>query len=353
MPSLTVISESPLKRTNFLHPLVTATVLIVALAAGLPISRALAADTSVVASVIVELKDVVVGLPAEATVEAVRQSTIAAQIAGRVLEVRADVGQVVKQGQMLMRIDAREAAGGDAAARAQLLQAKASYERTRNLHAQKFVSQAALDQADAAYKAAQGTAGASGATYSHANIASPMTGVVAQRHLEVGDMATPGLPLFTVYEPKGLRVIASIPQYKLAEVKRSTSARIEFPELNLSVAASRIEVLPTIDTKSHTATARLYLPDGLPGIVPGMSARAHFVLGQAKKITVPVPAVLRRGEITGVYVLDDKGAPRLRQIRIGEPVANGDLEVLAGLSSGERVSLEPVKSGIAIRSTKP
>jgi RND family efflux transporter MFP subunit len=332
---------------------VSATALVVALASGLSISRAIAADTSAVASVIVELKDVVVGLPAEATVEAVRQSTIAAQIAGRVLEVRADAGQVVKQGQMLMRIDAREAAGGDAAAQAQLLQAKASYERTRNLHAQKFVSQAALDQADAAYKAAQGTAGASGATYSHASITSPMTGVVAQRHLEVGDMATPGLPLFTVYEPKGMRVIASIPQYKLGEVKRSTTARIEFPELNLSVEASRIEVLPTIDTKSHTATARLYLPDGLPGIVPGMSARAHFAVGQAKKITVPAPAVLRRGEITGVYVLDDKGAPRLRQIRIGEPIANGDLEVLAGLSSGERVSLEPVKSGIAIRSTKP
>lgn len=301
------------------------------------------------ASVVVELKEVAVGVPAEATVEAVRQATVAAQIAGRVLDVRVDAGQRVKQGELLMRIDAREAAGGDAAARAQLLQAKANYERTRNLYAQKFVSQAALDQADASYKAAQGGAGASGATVSHANVTAPISGMVSERLLQLGEMASPGLPLFTVFDTKSLRVIANIPQYRLAEIKRAGSARIEFPEIGQSVVATRIEILPAVDAKSHTATARLYLPDDFPGIVPGMAARAHFAVGQAKKLTVPPAAVLRRGEITGVYVLDDKGQARLRQVRLGEAVANGDLEVLAGLDSGERVSLEPIKTGVRLK----
>lgn len=345
------LTAKPSVNYDFLRPALAVSVLLVALASAAFPGFASAAESSV-RSVQVELKEVAVGFPAEATVEAVRQATIAAQIAGRVLDVRADAGQRIRQGELLMRLDAREAAGGNAAAQAQLIQARASYERTRNLFKQKFVSQAALDQAEAAYKAAQGSADASGATSSHANITAPISGVVAQRHLELGDMAAPGVPLFTVYEPKGLRVIVNIPQYKLAEVKRAASARIEFPELNQSVAASRIEVLPTVDARSHTATARLYLPEGLPGIVPGMAARAHFAVGMAKKLTVPPAAVLRRGEITGVYVLDDKGAPRLRQIRLGEAVANGDLEILAGLNSGEQVSLEPIKAGIAVRNQK-
>jgi RND family efflux transporter MFP subunit len=303
-------------------------------------------------SVLVERRAVDLGFPAEATVEAVRQATVAAQIAGRILDVRADSGQRVAQGQLLARVDAREAASGEAASRAQLAQAKANYERTRNLFAQKFVSQAALDQAEAAYKAAQATTGASSASVSHASIAAPFAGVIAQRHVQAGDMARPGLPLFTVFEPKGLRVVASIPQYKLAEIRQAATARIEFPELKQSLTATRIEVLPTVDARSHTATVRLYLPEGVPGIVPGMAARAHFAIGQGQKLTVPPAAVLRRGEVTAVYVLPAQGVPQLRQVRLGEPVANGDIEILSGLKSGERVSLEPVKAGIAVRQAK-
>jgi RND family efflux transporter MFP subunit len=228
-----------------------------------------------------------------------------------------------------MRLDAREAAGSDASARASSAQASAAYERTKNLHAQKFVSQAALDQAAAAWKAAQGAAAASGAGVSHGTVTAPITGIVAQRHVELGEMAAPGRPLITVFDPKSLRVIASLPQYKLAELKKTGRARIEFPETGTWVDALRVEILPTVDARSHTATARLYLPDNIEGVVPGMSARAHFTVGQAQRLTVPPAAVVRRGEVTAVYVLDDKGGARLRQVRVGEAVSGGQLEVLA------------------------
>lgn len=304
-------------------------------------------------SVVVQARDVDLGFPVEATVEAVRQATVAAQIAGRVLEVRVDAGQRVKQGELLLRLDAREAAGSDAAARANLAQAGAAYERSKNLHAQKFISQAALDQAAAAFKSAQGSAAASGAGASHGTVTAPISGVVAQRHVEPGEMATPGLPLITLFDPKGLRVIASLPQYKLAELKKSTRARIEFPESGRWIDVQRIEILPTVDARSHTATARLYLPENIEGVVPGSYARAHFTIGQARKITVPPAAVLRRGEVTAVYVVDDKGAARLRQIRLGEAVAGGEIEVLAGINSGERVSLTPLKTGIELKAATP
>ena len=302
-------------------------------------------------SVVVQLREVDLGFPVEATVEAVRQATVAAQIAGRVLEVRVDAGQRVRQGEVLLRLDAREAAGSDASAQATLAQAGAAYERTKNLHAQKFVSQAALDQAAAAWKAAQGAAGTSGAALSHGAVTAPMAGLVAQRHIELGEMAAPGRLLVTVFDPKSMRVIASLPQYKLAELKQAGRARIEFPDTGTWVDALRVEILPTVDVRSHTATARLYLPENIEGVVPGIYARAHFTLGKAQKLTVPPVAVLRRGEVTAVYVLDDKGGARLRQVRLGEAVPGGELEVLAGITPGERISLTPIKAGIELKAT--
>lgn len=324
------------------------TALVSVLAGLVPASISFAADAAPT-SVVVQRRDVELGFPVEVTVEAVHQATIAAQIAGRVIEIRADAGQRVRQGQLLLRLDAREAAGADAGARAALAQASAAYERTQNLHGRKFVSQAALDQAAAAWKAAQGAVGASGAALSHGSVTAPIGGLVAQRHIEPGEMAVPGRPLFTVYDPKSLRVIASLPQYKLAELKKASHVRIEFPETGSWVDALRVEILPTLDARSHTATARVYLPENIEGVVPGIYARAHFATGRAPKLTVPPAAVLRRGEVTAVYVLDAKAGARLRQVRLGEAVPGGEIEVLAGINSGERVSLLPQKTGIDLK----
>ena len=311
------------------------------------------AQSAPLATAPVELREIELTYPAEAVVEAVKQAVIAAQVPGRVVEVRADAGDAVKQGQLLMRIDAREAAEGYAASQATLANAKANYERTQNLHAQKFISKAALDKAEADYRAAQAGAGAAGAAASHASIVSPLTGFVAQRHTEAGELATPGRPLITVYDPKGLRVTSSIPQYKLAAVRATLQAKIEFPETGKWVDAAKVEVLPAADPRTHTVTARVHLPTELPdnlhGIIPGMFARTHFVTGKAKKLLVPAAAVLRRGEVTAVYVIDEKNAARLRQVRLSEPLAGGFHEVLAGLSAGEKVALDPVKAGITAR----
>lgn len=318
-------------------------------AAGFLVALCAAPVFAAPATVTLQQRDVDLTYPAEAVVEAVRSATVAAQIQGRVVEVRADAGQRVKQGDVLMRIDARESAENAAAAQAQLVQAKANYERMKNLYAQKFISSAALDKAEADYKSAQAAAGASGASYSHANVTAPMSGVVAQRDTELGELAAPGKPLITVFDPKGMRAIANVPQYKLADVRKARKARLEFPEIGLWVDAARVEVLPTADARSHTVTARLYLPDNLEGVYPGMAVRAHFVTGVGKRLTVPVAAILRRGEVTGVYVVDAQGMPRLRQVRLGETLGNGEREVLAGLAAGDTISLDPVQSGIQLK----
>lgn len=288
------------------------------------------------------------GFAAESVVEAVRQATVGAQVPGRVLEVRADVGQTVRQGEVLARLDAREAAEAVRAAEAAYANAKVNYERQQQLKAQKFVSQAVVDKARADFDAAAAARAASGATQSHATIVAPMSGVIARRHAEAGDLAMPGTPLFTLYQPGNLRVTASVPQNRLPAMRTVSAAKVEFPELGRTVTATRVQVLPAADAATHVSPVRVNLPE-LPEAVPGMFARVHFVTGQAERLTVPAAAVVRRGEVAAVYVRGADARPSLRQLRLGEAVGQGEIEVLAGLQPGEAVVTDPVRAGILLK----
>ena len=310
---------------------------------------AFAAQAQSLPTITIQPHAVDLGFPAESLVEAVQQATVGAQIAGRVLEVKVDAGQVVKKGQLLMRIDGREADEAARAAEAQYVNAKLSYERNKSLKDQKFVSQAAVDKAKADFDAAAANRSASNASQSHAAIVSPMNGVVARRLTELGDMATPGKPLFLIYEPGSLRVTASVPQYRLAEMRGVKTARVEFPELGKWVEATAVTLLPTADASTHVSQVRVSLPM-LPEATPGMFARVHFVVGKAEKMTVPAAAVLRRGEVAAVYVQLPDGRLSLRQLRLGDLVGQGEIEVLAGLVAGDKVVTDPVKAGIALKS---
>jgi RND family efflux transporter MFP subunit len=307
-----------------------------------------------------ELREVDVDYSAEALIEAVRQSTVSAQIAGRIVELRFDVGDAVKKGEVIARIDERAVSQAEAAsvaqvreAQAALANARAQYERSKQLLAQKFISPAALDQSEAAYKSAQARvssllagAGQAATERSFATIVAPYSGVVSARHVELGEMATPGKPLFTGFDPSTLRVVANVPQAEVAAIQAAAKARVEVPSLGKWVDVKSIVIVPSADPRTHTTRIRLELPADVRGVYPGVYARAHFVVGRALKLVVPRAAVLRRSEVTAVYVLGEEGLPRLRQVRLGEAADENYLEVLAGLQPGERVALEPVKAAI-------
>lgn len=144
-------------------------------------------------------------------------------------------------------------------------------------------------------------------------------------------------------------MVASVPQYKLAELRGAVRAKVEFPDTGKWVDATEVELLPVADARTHVVRARVQLPEDLPGVVPGMFARAHFIVGQAKKLVMPQQAIVKRGELTAAYVLDDKGMPQLRQVRTGAVLADGLIEVLAGLSPERRY--RPRRSGPASRSS--
>lgn len=318
------------------------------------------APQSQLKSALVEMRDVELTYTAEAVVEAVRQSTVAAQIAGRIVELRFDVGDYVKKGEVIARIDERAASQAVAASEAQVRQAEAAlrnsraeFERSKQLVAQKFLSQAALERTEAEYKAAQARvtallagAGQAQTERSFATIVAPYSGLVSARHVELGEMATPGKPLMTGFDPGTLRVTATVPQAQVAAIQAGAKARVEVPSSATWVEATQLTVIPTADPRTHTTQVRLGLPAQVRGIYPGIYARAHFVTGRAAALLVPRAAVLQRSEVTAVYVIGDSGSLQLRQIRLGAAGDERAVEVLAGLRAGERVALEPVKAGI-------
>ena len=216
------------------------------------------------------------------------------------------------------------------------------------MHQQKFISAAALDKAKADFEAAQAARGQASVGVGHATVTAPISGLVAQRLIEQGETAAPGRPLLTIYDPSGLRVTASIPQYQLPQIRNVKQARIEFPEVGHWADSKFVTLLPTADAATHVSQVRVGLPDDLAGIVPGMFARVHFVLGQVVRMTVPSTAIVRRGEVAAVYVKTESGALVLRQLRLGERLG-GDIEVLAGLAEGEQVVLDAVRASSELK----
>jgi len=309
-----------------------------------------------------EFREVAQTYSVEGVIEAVRQSTVSAQISGRVKEVNFDVGDTVKKGQVILRIDERETEQALAGSQAQVMQsqaaltqAKANYERSVQLFEQKYISQAALDKAKADYEMAQAQTAASAAGESqsalargYAAVIAPFGGVVASRLVELGEMVTVGKPLMVGFDPSQMRVIVNVPQYKLTEIGTHPKVNVELTSLKRWVAAAAVTVQPSADSRTHSTQVRVTIPANERGVYPGMFVRAHFEVGKASKLLIPASAVLRRSEVVAVYVVDDKGAAKLRQVRVGDPSGEKDIEVLVGLNPGESVALDPIKAGMSV-----
>lgn len=315
------------------------------------------------ASATVELRQVDDVYAADAIIEAVRQATVSAQIAGQLTQLLVDAGDRVKRGQLLARIDTREADAQVASASAQVAQAEAAlaqaqleHNRTKSLVAQGFVSQAALDKADADLKTARAAldAARAGTTQaatgrSFAELRAPIDGVVTRRLMEPGELATPGRGVVEIHDPAALRAVGTIPQFVLPRTARVDRAEVEVPSLQRRIKAARVTMLPAADPRLLSTQIRAELPADAPaGIVPGTAAKVLVPIGRSEKLVVPAAAVIRRSELTAVYVLGEGGARQLRQVRIGNRVSDDAVEVLAGLAAGERVALDPLRGPGAI-----
>ena len=298
---------------------------------------------------------------AEGVVEAVKTSAVAPQVSGSITVLTVKVGDVVKAGQMLARIDTRianqQAATNQAqvvAAQAQLSAARKEYERKSRLYTKEYISQAAMERAESDFKTAEAQTKAQLAQSGMSNVETglhtinaPYAGIVAEVLTEVGGMAMPGQPLLVMYDPSALRVTVNVPQSQLSNLKSGTNVKVllsSAAESERELVSTQLTVLPTADAVSNMSAARLTLPLHLKSVKPGMFARALLPVVEAKtqgKITVPVKAVIRRSELVAVYVVNQQGKPQLRQVRLGHKQGE-NVQVLAGLQAGDVVALDPI-----------
>ena len=303
----------------------------------------------------------------DAVVEAVRQSTLSTQVAGAVVAMHVKAGDRVRAGQELLRIDARAAQQGVVgssaqveAAQSQLMVATQELDRQKQLLQKQYISQAAFDRAQAQWAAAKAQVKALQAQTQAAQTQSgffivnaPYAGVISEVSVTLGDMAMPGRALVTMHDPSALRVTAAVPQALLAGViTQQKEIRYELPGVAghaTPQVPQQVQVLPAVDPVTHTGQVRLGLPAGIEGLAPGMFARVWLpgaVNGKsvAPRLYLPASAIVRRAEMTGVYVINAQGQPSLRQVRLGQTVGER-VEVLSGLRADDKVAAEPQLAG--------
>lgn len=311
-----------------------------------------------------------VRVPTEAafdgTLEAVHQSTVSAQTTGRIVELPFDVGDYLEKGAVIARFtgteqrartESREAAVAEAMAR--LAEAQLAHDRAKDIYEKKLIAKAQfdkaaadLDSARARYEAAQAALTESRESLGYTVIRAPYAGIVVARHAQIGETVAPGTPLMTGLSLENLRVVVDVPQQHIGPLRKHRKARVVLPDGG-SAEAAELRIPPNADPATHTFRVLVSLPPGDPGaedgILPGMLVKVAFVGGEEERLLIPSEAIVRRGEVTGAYLLDEKGRVSLRYLRLGTPGADGRVPVLAGLAAGERLALDPIAAGIAYK----
>ena len=292
--------------------------------------------------------------------EAVQEATLSAQTNGRVVAVVRDVNDRVAAGDVLVRLSAVEQQSGVDAARAQLraaeasaTEAEANYRRFANLAKDQFVSRAQLDQARmardsaaAARDAARAQLANAGQQADYTTVRAPYAGIVATRDVEPGESVGIGQTLMTVFAPGALRIEVSVPQSEAEAVRANPAAVVTFDD-GRRIDAADVIVFPAADASTHAVRIRVQLPALDVPPQPGLTAKVVFpaVKGAAFP-RVPASALVRRGEVTAVYVLSD-GRLSLRQVRVGD-AAGDQVDVISGLRPGERIATDPVAAQQAL-----
>ena len=330
----------------------------------LVVTVAAAQGTVQVPTAPVQVKPVALGFELDGVVQPVKQSTISAQASGRIATLMVKAGDKVRAGQLLATVDDQETQTGVqrsqaqvAQAQAELRNAQANFNRTRDLQTQGFVSSAALDTADSQLKSAlagrdQAGAGArqSALAQGFTRATAPYDGWVLQTHVEAGDLAVPGKPLVTLYAPLPLRAVVQVPVSRLGVARAAGVVEVLLPTATEGARWIRpvsLVAVPTADPVSQTMEWRLELPaEAAKTLLTGQQVKVRFSGSQANRMVVPGSAVLRRGELTAVYVVLGQSFA-LKAIRLGADHGADGVEVVAGLAAGDRVALDPVKAGLA------
>jgi RND family efflux transporter MFP subunit len=321
---------------------------------------------------------------ATGTVRARNSATIASKWMGYVREVKVQVGDFVREGALLVVLDARdldasanraaaareevrsaisEADSAAAAAKANFDLAQSTFQRMNELYEKKSISDQEFDEASAkrkALKAAYDMAsarrsqldarlaqadhelGAAQVTRSYAEVQAPFAGIVTAKSVEPGNLAAPGASLLTI-ERDAYRLEASVDESKLGVIRGGQAVSVRLDGIDRTFVARVSEIVPSVDAASRAYIVKIDVPSA-PGLRSGMFGRVRFQLGVRQVLAIPFAAVTERGQLQSVFVAEN-GFGRTRLITLGDKDKD-QVEVLTGLTAGEKV-IFPVPQGFA------
>ena len=319
--------------------------------------------------------DVASAVDSGGVVQARTTAAIAARILAPVREVRVSPGDRVHAGQTLVVLAGADLVAGARAARAAavaaeqgaqaaaaelqaveagLALARASHDRIVGLHARRSATAQELDEVTATLRSAEArVAGASAralqaasavesaraasdqasATESFTAITAPFDGMVTEKMVEPGNMASPGTPLLRLEDTRGFHLEVRVDESRLDRIRNGDSVPVLLGPGTSPVAGTVSEVSRAVDADARAFLVKIALPD-IPGLRSGQFGKARFGGPPRRALTVPPSAIVRHGQLTSVFVVD-KGRARVRLVNLSES------EVVAGLTESELVILSP------------
>lgn len=262
-------------------------------------------------------------------------ATISAKVLAMIEEVAVKAGDVVTNGQLLARLDARELA-------AEFDRARADYERIKTLVEQQAAAAAELDAVYARYRVAQ-------AALSNTRIVAPFDGVIASKLCDVGDMAAPNKPLFVIEQTDRYRLEAFVPERYAAAGAVGKHVHV-IPEATGEKCLGVIgESEPTADTASRSFLIKIDLDCRQP-VKSGGFGRAQLIVGERFALFVPRDAIHHHGQLTYVFVAENNRAA-MRLVKLGQEYL-GAVEILSGVNPDERVIVKAdgtLRDGVPIK----
>lgn len=309
-------------------------------------------------------------------------STLSSKLMGTVQAINVREGDKVKEGDLLVVLDQRQVAAGleqaeaglaealkaeasaesaRSAAKAAAQLAKSTYDRYQKLIKENSASQQEFEEVESRHRQAQASlaqtesmlaaassrverarAAVESASVSKkdAKILSPYDGTITAKMIDVGDLASPGTPFLTIEKEDAYCADLVLPESHIQAVKLDQKVDVTIPALNNTTLTGTVgRIVPAADIKSRSFLVKVALPDN-DQLKSGLFARVAVPVGEAGLLMLPASAVVNEGQLTGVYVVDEKQTAHFRLIRTGKHYGDA-VEILSGISEGDRYVIAP------------
>lgn len=292
---------------------------------------------------------------ASGKIEAENSANLSTRMMGYVTKVNVKVGQKVSQGQLLVSLNNTDLQAKKAQVNASITQAQAGYNNAKkdydrfvNLFAQQSASQKELDDMTARYEMAKAGLEAAkqmrneiNAQFAYSNISAPFSGVVTNTFVKEGDMANPGMPLVSIEGAKKLQVTAMVSESDIASIIQGMKVNVLVKSINQEVEGKVSEISLSAKNTGGQYLVKIDLGKSEAKILSGMFVNVQFPIEKkattitSDKVLIPVNALVKEGQLTGIYTIGSGNVAILRWLRIGKTFGD-QVEVLSGLSSNEQ-----------------